>query len=101
MPKFFVSRDKISDGKIIIDTSDVTHITRVLRLSPGDSLTVCDSSGTDYTAVISEISPNRVVCTVTGENKSSSEPELKVTVFQALPKASKMEYIIQKRRNWV
>lgn len=32
MPKFFVTQDKISDNQIIIDSEDVTHISRVLRL---------------------------------------------------------------------
>ena len=38
MPKFFVTQDKISDNQIIIDSEDVTHISRVLRLEKGDML---------------------------------------------------------------
>ena len=44
MPKFFVTQDKISDNQIIIDSEDVTHISRVLRLEKGDNVTVCDLS---------------------------------------------------------
>ena len=40
MPKFFVTQDKISDNQIIIDSEDVTHISRVLRLEKGDNVTV-------------------------------------------------------------
>ena len=32
MPKFFVTQDKISDNQIIIDSEDVTHISRVLTV---------------------------------------------------------------------
>lgn len=96
MPKFFVSPDKIAGTKITIDTEDVGHIKRVLRLSVGDIITVCDSTGTDYSAEISDMSDKAIICTVLESNKNNSEPNISVTLFQALPKASKMEYIIQK-----
>lgn len=47
MPKFFVTQDKISDNQIIIDSEDVTHISRVLRLEKGDNVTVCVGQGTE------------------------------------------------------
>lgn len=96
MPKFFVTEDKIKDNKIIIDTEDVSHITRVLRLGVGDSVTVCDSCGTDYEAVIASTEQKCIICDIKDKRKSESEPNIKVTLFQGLPKASKMEYIIQK-----
>lgn len=96
MPKFFVEQDKIEGNKIIIDTDDVGHITRVLRLGTGDIVTVCDSRGTDYEARISEIEPKKIICDIISKRVSLSEPNIDVTLFQGLPKASKMEYIIQK-----
>lgn len=96
MPKFFVSHDKITENQIIIDTEDVAHISRVLRLGEGDEITVCDSRGTDYDAEIMSLEQNRIVCKINSKSASASEPNIKVTLFQGLPKASKMEYIIQK-----
>lgn len=96
MPKFFVSQDKITENQIIIDTEDVAHISRVLRLGEGDCITVCDSRGTDYDAEIMSLEPNKIVCKINSSSASASEPNIKVTLFQGLPKASKMEYIIQK-----
>ncbi len=96
MPKFFVSPDKIVDNKIIIDTDDVLHIKRVLRLSIGDKIIVCDSAGTDYTATISMIADKHIECNVINSVKNDTESNIKVTLYQALPKASKMEFIIQK-----
>ena len=96
MPKFFVSPEKVSGNQIIIDTDDVLHIKRVLRLTTGDEITVSDSTGTDYTAKISTIEDKCVICDKTGSVKNNTEPNISVTLFQALPKASKMEFIIQK-----
>ena len=96
MPKFFVEPSKISNGIITIDTEDVNHITRVLRMKIGDKITVCDSMGFDYTAEIFEINKSSILCNELDKIKSDTEPDLKVILFQGLPKGSKMEYIIQK-----
>lgn len=96
MPKFFVTGDKITENSIIIDTSDAAHISRVLRLSEGDSITVCDGMGTDYDAVIEKTEEKSIICSVKSRYPSCTEPNIEVTLFQGLPKASKMEYIIQK-----
>lgn len=95
MPKFFVTQDKIKDDTITITGEDVLHILRVLRLKTGDVLTVCDSCGYDYTVKIRSANDN-IVCDILTKTESVSEPNIKVTLFQGLPKASKMEYIIQK-----
>ncbi len=96
MSKFFVTPDKITNNKIIIDTDDVAHILRVLRLGIGDIVTVCDSQGNDYNAEISQIEAKSIECSIKEKYASVSEPNIQVTLFQGLPKASKMEYIIQK-----
>ncbi len=96
MPKFFVEPSKVNDGKIVIDTEDVNHIVKVLRMEPGTEITVCDSAGTDYVAEICEITKASVVCNIKSSKKSDTEPKLNVTLFQGIPKGSKMEYIIQK-----
>ena len=96
MPKFFVSTDKINNGTITIDTGDAAHIRRVLRLGIDDNITVCDSAGTDYEAKIRAVTDKAVLCDILSSHKNQSEPNINVTIYQALPKASKMEYIIQK-----
>lgn len=96
MPKFFVSKDKIVGENITIDTEDVSHIKRVLRLNVGDVITVCDSTATDYEAEICSISDKAVSCRILSQKQNNAEPNISVTVFQALPKGSKMELIIQK-----
>ncbi len=96
MPKFFVDKKDISEKKAVISGSDVAHITKVLRLSTGACLTLCDGEGTDYMAQIAEVEKDRIILTIESSVPSETEPEVLVTLFQGLPKASKMEYIIQK-----
>lgn len=96
MPKFFTARENITENQIIIDSEDAKHIKKVLRLDTGDEITVCDGRGIDYTAVIRETESNRIICDIKDSKKCDTEPELKVTLYQGLPKAAKMDYIIQK-----
>jgi len=96
MPKFFVPKENIDGDRITINSEDVSHITRVLRMSAGDTLLLCDGRGFDYDAEITEVSQKEIICTVTDRRKSDTEPNIEVTLFQGLPKAAKMEYIIQK-----
>lgn len=96
MPKFFTARENISDTQIIIDSEDAKHIQRVLRLGEGDEITVCDGRGIDYIAKIAEIDKNVVMCDIVTSHRCDTEPGVKVTLYQGLPKAAKMDYIIQK-----
>jgi len=96
MPKFFVPSENIKDDKIIINGSDVAHIKKVLRYREGDNIKLCDSKGFDYNTEISLITSNEIECSIISKIKSETEPDIEVTLFQGIPKASKMEYIIQK-----
>ena len=96
MPKFFTARENIFENEIIINNEDAAHITRVLRHSIGDVITVCDGMGYDYSARIESIEPKEIRCTVLSKEKCPSEPNISVTLFQGIPKAAKMDYIIQK-----
>lgn len=96
MPKFFTARENISESKIIINNEDVAHITKVLRLKESDEITVCDGQGYDYRALIDEIAQKEIVCSIISKEKCETEPNISVTLFQGIPKAAKMDYIIQK-----
>lgn len=96
MPKFFVPKENISEDKILICGDDVAHIKRVLRLGVGDTLCLCDGAGTNYDAKISQINEKDIICQISSKQKADTEPDISVTLYQGLPKASKMDYIIQK-----
>lgn len=96
MPKFFTKSDYIGDKELKIVGEDVSHISKVLRMSPGDGIIVCDGEGNDYDAVITSVSKTEVVAEITGKYVCDAEPSVDVTLYQALPKQGKMEYIIQK-----
>lgn len=96
MSKFFVKKDDISGENICISNEDVNHITKVLRLSEKNSIIICDGQGMDYEAEIVQIEKKRILCKILKAVPSETEPEIQVTIYQGIPKAAKMEYIIQK-----
>lgn len=96
MSRFFIPRENISDNQIFVKGEDVIHISKVLRLKNGDSFTCCDGKGFDYSVIIVDISKSQITCDIIKKEKSSAEPPIKVSLIQGIPKAAKMDYIIQK-----
>lgn len=98
MPKFFVDRESIIDvNNIVIKGEDVNHIKKVLRMNIGDNITVCNKDASEnFFCEIEEFKDDSIVCKVINKLDSEAESNLCITIFQGLPKADKMELIIQK-----
>lgn len=97
MPKFFVKQEQIKENKIIIEGQDVNHIKKVLRAKIGDELQICNSqNGDNFLCDIEEINNEDILCQIKQKIEEKTESNIEVTIFQGLPKADKMEYIIQK-----
>lgn len=94
MQKLFV--ENISDEKIILDGESARHIAKSLRMRVGDVICVTDGSGEDYGCQIEEITKDEVVLKVCYKQACESEPTCKVTIYQGVPKSTKLENIIQK-----
>lgn len=94
MQKLFV--ENINDEKIILDGESARHIAKSLRMRVGDVICVTDGGGDDYGCQIEEITKDEVVLKVCYKQACESEPSCKVTIYQGVPKSSKMEDIIQK-----
>lgn len=97
MNQFFVESGQIQDKKIIITGKDVNHIKNVLRMKIGEELSVsngCD--GKEYRGIIEEFTDDLVVCALAFVKEDGVELPSKVYLYQGLPKADKMELIIQK-----
>ncbi len=96
MPKFFVSPQQINEKTIEITGDDAKHISTVLRAKTGDKITICDKKSTDYECSICRINKNSVIAEINEIHKNKNEPNIKITVFQSIPKLDKMETVIQK-----
>ncbi len=96
MNRFFLAEQNMSHDFFRITGSDVRHITRVLRLRPGDLIQVITPHGQEWEARIEQLDNNQVVGALLQNISIPREPLLKITLVQGLPKAGKMDDIIQK-----
>lgn len=87
--------DNIGDTHLITG-EDAVHITKSLRMSVGESLTLCDSSKTEHLCKIERINSDGVLVHVVSETECQNEPSVDVTLFASLTKGDKMETVIQK-----
>ena len=105
MPRFFVSPDAVDcvsvdadgtpHGTISVTGDDAAHITKVLRMKPGERVTVCDLAGHDYeTAVIS--TGNTVTLDILGVKASENEPPYRAVVYQSLVRGDRFDTVLQK-----
>ncbi|MBQ1959488.1 MAG: 16S rRNA (uracil(1498)-N(3))-methyltransferase [Firmicutes bacterium] len=97
MSKFFVDPSAISGSHIYIeDKNDLHHLTKVLRGKVGMKIDISDGDAWEYETELEELTADCATLRILDKQKFASEPEVRVTLFQGVPKASKMETVIQK-----
>ena len=96
MPRFFVTRSQDAGDEIVIRGNDVNHIKNVLRMHPGDELSISDGQGTDYFCRIKTMEREEIGLSIENSWNSYVELPVHLYLFQGLPKSDKMELIIQK-----
>ncbi|MGL5149609.1 MAG: RsmE family RNA methyltransferase [Clostridium sp.] len=96
MHKFFTGAENFSGSEAKIVGEDVKHIYKVLRLKEGEVVTLNNCEGTEYLGKISSITKSEVIISITEELKINNESDIEITLFQGLPKAQKMDLIVQK-----
>lgn len=97
MPKFFVKKEQIKEKMIEIKEEDVRHIKNVLRKEIDDEIEICNQEdGKNYKCKISQINHENIICEIIEQIESKAESQIYVDIYQGLPKADKMELIIQK-----
>ena len=93
MPRFF--KQEIDIENIVIDGDDARHIGRSLRMKCGEEITVC-CDGIDYFCKIRSFTDSEVYLDLIEKRPCAAEPNVDITLFQAVPKLDKLEFITQK-----
>lgn len=97
MYQFFVEPSQICDKTVIIEGGDVNHIKNVLRMRTGEEIAVSNGQdGREYRCGIVSMEEDRIICELRFIKEDGLELSSRVHLFQGLPKADKMELIIQK-----
>ena len=96
MTRFYIEASPNIDGRVKLSGEDFEHL-RVLRPKLGDTVELCNPTTQHvYLAELTMITKTDAQVTVVAQRRGDSEPACKITLFQAIPKFDKMEFIIQK-----
>lgn len=83
------------DGVAALKKDEAKHAARVLRLKPGDIVCAMDGAGGRWDAEIERVDADGVAVRL-HEALQDNEPPVRVTVYQGIPKAEKLDFIAQK-----
>ena len=93
MVRFFVSAEDLKKEDVPLTGENAQHA-KVLRLKPGEMVLLCDGDG--HEGVCEVVSTEGWLLRMINRQASRSEAAVKVSVYMALPKADKLEHVIQK-----
>lgn len=102
MSRFFIENEAAvgglrNPGEILLVTGeDALHITKSLRMLPGEQMDLCDGKGTDYRCEIVSIGRDTVEARIRTVAPSESEPDVKVTLYASVTKGERMDFLVQK-----
>lgn len=96
MPSFLVKPESINEDTIILSGREYKHAIKVLRYVKGDIINVIDGAEKKYKAVIIEIYKNSLRAKILETHKTDTEPQVSITLFQSLIKATRFEMILEK-----
>ena len=96
MPRVFIPAERIKDEGILLRPKEARYISKVLRLDPGDEVTVFDGEGREYLTELCEDYLRGAHLAVKETLNPQRESPLKLTIGQGLLKGDKMKFVIQK-----
>ena len=94
MTRFFVDSHTLGLEQVALAGENAAHA-KVLRLKPGEQVLLCDGQGMEALCQVESTQPEYIL-SVLERRRALSEPGVKVRVYMALPKAEKLEHVIQK-----
>ncbi len=96
MRRFFTAPEAVQGDTIVFDAELAHHMGKVLRLAPGEQVTVCTGDGMVYVAELEQFSKDSVTARIVETLENQKETEVQIILYQGMPKGDKLELIIQK-----
>ena len=95
--RFFVDSGAIHGRDVLLEDGELAHqIGTVLRLRPGEKITLLDNSGWQHVVALHTVERGRVAGTVERKELAVGEPRTKLTLYVALMRPERFEWVLQK-----
>lgn len=95
LTRFFVSPAQMQEHFMVLTGENAQHA-KVLRLKNGEQVLVCDGQGQECLCAVSDVSPGQISLVVLEHRQAQGEPAVCAKIYMGLPKADKLEHVIQK-----
>ena len=96
MQRFFVSPSLLTQRPVVL-TGEMAHqMRRVLRLAPGDRVSLLDGEGWAHEAEVLAITGKDVRLNVLSRSEATGEPRAQITLYQAVLKGERFAWALQK-----
>lgn len=96
MQRYFVPPSAWSADQIEMVGDDAHHLIKVLRATPGYRFVASDGVSRDVLAEVQHMDKGIVIAAIVEELPRNNEPQTEIWIAQSLPKADKMDMVIQK-----
>ena len=96
MARFFLPSKQIRDKRGTIDGQELEHLRKVLRLKPGDRITVFDDTGWEHDAVIRSLAGTQGEIEILSSSQARRESPLQITLAAGLTKGDKFDFVVEK-----
>ena len=96
MARFFIAQRNLRENEGLITGQELQHLSRALRLGPGDPVTFFDESGREYEGVIRSVTESVARIEILRSYEVNRESPLEVTLAAGLTKGDKMDLVVEK-----
>ena len=96
MQRFFVPIDAIAGTAVTFSGDQAHQMARVLRLRPGDQVIALDGAGLQHTVTLTAVAQDAAAGAIVGTEPATGEPKVRITLYQALLKGDRWDYVLQK-----
>ena len=96
MARFFVAQKDVREHEGLITGQELQHMCRVLRLRPGDQVTLFDDAGREHEGVIRSVTESGAKIKILRSYEANRESLLEVTLAVGLTKGEKMDFVVEK-----
>lgn len=95
MNSFYIEGSGALDALVYLTQEDAKHASQVMRMQAGEQIYAVDAQGRRFLAELQNVTKTQCSA-ILKEMLPDNEPEVRITLYQGLPKADKMDLIVQK-----
>ena len=96
MHRFFIPPDHLREDSVTLPQAASRQLSRVLRARAGEQIILLDDTGWEYLVTLTQVAPEAATGKVVERRLSAGEPGIRITLYQALLKADRFEFVLQK-----